>query len=274
MSAGQWHAGDDLLRRYRDEASEPGTAASVEAHLLRCGDCRARLAALGPEPVLDVAWGRVVAAMGAPRRAPVVAMLRRIGVSEADAALLRAARSLDGSWVIATLAVVAFAALAALQRAESGRALYLLVAPLLPVLGVVVAFASADVLAEMVSATPYSKARLALLRTAAVCLVSVPVVIAAGALVPPIGWLAVAWLVPALALTTTALTFMTWLSPGTAGGAVGAVWLFVVGTAHATRDVGALVSAGPTAAYLAVSALAALCLTIRLKSDHEPGGPR
>ena len=144
-------------------------------------------------------------------------LLRRLGLSEADAALLRAARSLDGSWTIATLAVVAFAALAAIDGGSSGRALYLLVAPLLPVVGVVVAFSSSDSLADLVAATPYSKARLALLRTAAVCAASVPLVIAFGAAVPPIGWLAVGWLMPALALTTLTLAADDLDPPGRRG---------------------------------------------------------
>jgi hypothetical protein len=197
-----------------------------------------------------------------------------MGLSEADAALLQAARSLDGSWTIATLAVVAFAALAAIDGGAAGRALYLLIAPLLPVAGVVVAFSSSDSLADLVATTPYSKARLALLRTAAVCAASVPLVIAFGAAVPPIGWLAVGWLMPALALTTLTLAAMTWISPAAAGSAAGALWLLIVAAAFAADDVGAAVASGPVLGYALVSSLAAACLTVRLKSAHEPGGPR
>lgn len=274
MSARGGHADEALLLRYRDDACDPATSASVEAHLPGCAACRARLAGLGPHPGLDAAWGRVVAGIGTPEPSPVVRLLRRMGLSEADAALLRAARSLDGSWTIATLAVVALAALAAIDGGSSGRALYLLVAPLLPVALVVVAFSSSDSLAELVAATPYSKARLALLRTAAVCAASVPLVVAFGAAVPPIGWLAVGWLMPALALTTLTLTAMTWIRPVAAGCAAGALWLCVVAAALAADDVGAAVSTGPSLAYVVVSALAAACLTARLKSAHEPGGPR
>ena len=274
MSVRGGHADEALLLRYRDDACDPATAASVEAHLPTCEACRARLAGLGRAPVVDVAWGRVVAAIGTPEPSPAVRLLRRMGLSEADATLLRAARSLDGSWTIATIAVVAFAALAAIDGGSSGRALYLLVAPLLPVIGVVVAFSSSDSLAGLISATPYSKARLALLRTAAVCAASVPLVIAFGAAVPPIGWLAVGWLMPALALTTLTLAAMTWIRPATAGGAAGALWLLIVAAAFATDDVGAAVASGPALGYALVSAVAAACLTVRLKSAHEPGGPR
>lgn len=274
MSARAGHADEALLLRYRDDGCDLATAASIEAHLPTCETCRARLARLAPEPALDAVWGRVMAEIGTPAPSPVVRLLRRMGLSEADTALLRAARSLDGSWTIATLAVVAFAALAAIDGGSPGRALYLLVAPLLPVVGVVVAFSSSDSLAELVTATPYSKARLALLRTAAVCAASVPLVIAFGAAVPPIGWLAVGWLMPALALTTLTLAAMTWVRPAVAGSAAGALWLLIVAAAFRADDVGAAVAGGPALAYALVSALAAACLTVRLKSAHEPGGTR
>ena len=204
MSTGTWHADDALLRSWSGGAPDVAAGASVEAHLLHCARCRARLAELRPpagDPVLDRAWSGVVAGIAVPPPSPAVRLLRRLGVSASDAVLLRAARSLDGAWTLATVAVIAFAALAALGDATGGIGLYLLLAPLVPVIGVVVAFASTDPLDELTAATPFSAARLALLRTAAVSVTSVPIVVLLGAAVPPIGWFAFAWLVPAIALT-------------------------------------------------------------------------
>jgi len=270
-----WHADDVLLRRYAEgDPLDAGAAASVEAHLIRCDGCRSRLARLGPDPVLEGAWTAVVAGIATPRPSVAVRLLRRLGVSESDALLLQTARSLDGAWTLATLAVIAFAALAAIDGGDRGTALYLLLAPLVPVLGVVVAFTSVDPLEEIAMAAPYSAARLALLRTAAVCATSIPLVVAAGAAVPPIGWLAFAWLLPALALTLLTLAAMTWLSPVASGVAAALLWLAAVGAAWAAREPGAVVAAPLLAAQAGVALAAAACLAVRLTSAHAPGGKR
>lgn len=270
-----WHADDGLLRRYAaGDPLDAGSAASVEAHLIGCGGCRARLAGLGPDPVLERAWTSVVAGVATPRPSPAVRMLRRIGVSEADAVLLRAARSLDGAWTLATLVVIAFAALAAIDGGDRGAGLYLLLAPLVPVAGVVVAFTSVDPLDEITAAAPYSAARLALLRTAAVCATSIPLVVAAGLAVPPIGWLAFAWLVPALALTLLTLAAMTWLSPAASGVGAAALWVAAVGVAWLASDPDAVVAPRSLSVQVVVAVAAAACLSVRLMSRHAPGGSR
>ena len=114
-------------------------------------------------------------AIQAPPAPLLVRVLRRLGLRDADGVLLAAARAVSGAWTLATLAVVVFAALATFADAGRGLALYLLVAPLVPVVGVVAAFGATDPLVELASTTPYSKARLAALRTAAVLVTAVPV---------------------------------------------------------------------------------------------------
>ncbi len=96
MSTGTWHADDALLRSWSGGAPDVAAGASVEAHLLHCARCRARLAELRPpagDPVLDRAWSGVVAGIAVPPPSPAVRLLRRLGVSASDAVLLRAARS-------------------------------------------------------------------------------------------------------------------------------------------------------------------------------------
>ncbi|MGD9571154.1 MAG: zf-HC2 domain-containing protein [Thermoleophilia bacterium] len=269
-----WHADDALLRAYDRGTCDPGGAASVEAHLVGCPACRGRYAVLAEEPLHDVAWDAVLAGIAIPRAPVAVRALRRAGVSDADAVLLRAARSLDGSWIIAVLTVLAFSALAAIQGGPDARALYLLVAPLVPVLGVVVAVAAVDPLAELVSATPYSAARHALLRTVAVCAVAIPLVVLLGAAVPAIGGLAFAWLLPGLALTLIALVMLTWWTPLTTGAATGALWCAVVAGAYRVDDVAAAVGPRLSLVHLAVATCAAIVLAVRLRSAHVPGGLR
>jgi hypothetical protein len=271
MTTETWHASDEMLRSYARGQTGVAVMASVEAHLLRCAACRERIAPEVAAP-LDAAWNRVADRIQAPRLPFVVRLMRRCGLSEADAVLLAAARSLNGAWLLATLAVVVFAALAAIPSATQGQALYLLVAPLVPVIGVVTAFASADPLAGLTSTAPYSKARLALLRTVAVVITSVPLAFAVGVLIPGIEWLAFAWLVPALALTLTTLLGMTWWKPEPVGVAVALAWVAVITIARASHDVTGAVGVEFQVVYLVVAALAAVALAFRMGAAHTPGG--
>ncbi len=277
MSVTGWHADDALLTAYAGGDADVAASASVEAHLVACAACRGRLAEHVPPAsrrVAERAWAGVVAGIATPPPSPAVRLMRRLGVSEADAVLLRAARSLDGPWTLAVLAVIAFAALAALGEASGGVTLYLLLAPLVPVIGVVVAFASTDPLGDVEVATPFSAARLALLRTAAVCVTSVPAVVVLGLAVPAIGPLAFAWLVPAIALTLLCLVAMTWVGPAMAGAGAAVLWLAVIVAARAGDDVPAAVAPRLLVVHLAAAAAAAVVLAVRLRSAHAPGGHR
>jgi hypothetical protein len=271
MSTDTWHASDEMLRSYARGETGVAVVASVEAHLLRCPACRERIAPEVSAP-LEAAWTRVADRIQAPRPPLIVRALRRLGLSEADGVLLSAARALDGAWLLATLAVVVFAALAAIPSAAEGRALYLLVAPLVPVLGVVASFAAGDPLAALTSATPYPKARLALLRTVAVVITSIPLSIAVGIAVPGIEWLAFAWLLPALALTLITLLAMTWWEPEPVGFAVASAWIAVLAVAHSSNDVAAAVRLNLQLVYLAIAVLAAVALALRIGAARTPGG--
>lgn len=271
MSMESWHASPETLRSYARGETGIAVMASVEAHLLRCPDCRERVAPEVDAP-LAAAWTRVADSIHAPRPPVVVRLMRACGLSESDGVLLSAARSLNGAWLLATLAVVVFAAVAAIPSATQGQALYLLVAPLVPVAGVVAAFAASDPLVDLACTTPYAKARLALLRTVAVVITSVPLSIAIGVAIPGIAWLAFAWLVPALALTLITLVGMTWWKPEPVGVAVALVWLAVITIARSNHDIAGAVGIEQQVVYLVVAALAAVVLALRLGAAHTPGG--
>jgi hypothetical protein len=271
MNTDGWHASEDMLRGYARGEGGIAMTASVEAHLMHCPVCRDRLAIEVTEPPEGV-WARVADQIALPPAPATVRALRRFGLSETDAVLLSAARSLSGAWLLATIAVVAFSALAAIPGIPQGQGLYLLVAPLVPVLGVVAAFGSADPLAGLTATTPYSKARLALLRTAAVVVASVPLSVAIGVVTPGIAWLAFAWLLPSLALTLITLVMMSWWDPEPVGITVAAAWLGAIGAGYATHDVSAAVRVDLQLVYLAVALLAGVALTFRLGSPGTKGG--
>jgi hypothetical protein len=149
--------------------------------------------------------------------------------------------------------------------------LYLLVAPLVPVLGVVGAFAATDPLTELTNATPYSKMRLALLRTLAVVTATVPLVVVMGG-VAHVGWLSVAWLGPAFGLTLTALVALTWWPPWVTGTGASIVWAVVVAVAFERHDLTAAIQLQAQICYLIVAAATAAGLTARIRAAHTPGG--
>jgi len=271
MSTTSWHCDARLLTRYSAGTVDAVLAASVEAHLVCCTRCRAAMAVHADPDESDRIWAGVRTAIARPVAPWPVRLLRRCGVSDEDAVLLSVSRSLRGPWTLATVVVLVCAAWASFPDDPRGKAAYLLVAPLVPVLGVVAAFASADQTAELAVTTPYSKARLALLRTLAVIVTTVPLVVAMGAVIPGIGWMAVTWLGPAFGLTLTALVGLTCLPAEIVGPAVFAGWTAVVGCAYGRDTVATAVAAPAQLGYLVLAVVTAAVLFLRIRSTHFPG---
>lgn len=228
----QWHADQDLLARYAGGAAGAVVSGSIEQHLLRCARCRARLAALTDPVQLAAVWAGVEETVQAPRRSLLERLLHRVGLSETDASLLAAAPALRFSWLTGTLLVLLFAAVAVVASDTRGVLVFLVVAPLVPVAGVAVAYGpDADEAYEVALATPYSAMRLVLLRSVAVLAVSLPVAAVGGALLPGPGRTAVTWLLPALAGVSITLAASTWVSVSRAAIGVSVGWLMIVSAA-------------------------------------------
>jgi hypothetical protein len=272
MNSPRWHCDDDLLERYASDETDVGLAASIEAHLIACGICRDRLTAHADLTDITEIWTGVREVIQRPPLSPVLRLLKKSGLEESDAVLLSASQSLRGLWTLATVVVLVLAVLASYPGHPIGRALYLLVAPLILVLGVVAAFNVRDPTSEFTIATPYSKIRLALLRTAAVTLTTVPLVVAMGAIVPGVGWLSIAWLGPALAMTLTALVLLTWWTPEATGATLSLVWIAVVSTEYGRHHVNAAVHADAQLCYLLLAAVTAVVLMFRVRAARTPGG--
>ena len=108
--------------------------------------------------------------------------------------------SLAGSWLAASAVALAFAALATAAGSErAGFAAFLVIAPLVPMAGVALAFGPGlDPTYQITVAAPVSTARIVMLRSLAVVGAALPVIVALSVALP--GWsaLAFAWLLPAL----------------------------------------------------------------------------
>jgi len=213
-----------------------------------------------------VVWGRIREQAQAPRPGLVERVLTRLGVSEPDALLVAVAPSLRASWLYGLAVTLGFVALSAAYGGSRGLALFLLVAPLVPVAGVAFAYGpDVDPSYEVGVAVPYSAARLLLLRTAAVLATCLPLVLLAALLVPALSWTAVSWLLPALSFTAVTLAASTWTRPAIAGVGLGIAWACAVGSAAAQQDPAAVLDPALLLVYAAVGVAAALVLRLRLR---------
>jgi hypothetical protein len=264
-----WHADGAILDGYANGTLGGASVYSVEAHLAGCSRCRVELSRRVDVGRLDRIWNNVRSDVEAPRRSALERALIRLGVPAHTARLLVTTPSLRPSWILAVAASLAFAVLAG-RLVGGGNVPFLVIAPLVPVLGVAAAFARPiDPLWEIGVATPTGGFRLTMIRAAAVIAASIVPTALATLGLPELGWIAVAWLLPALGLTLLTLA----LSPGAAtpvvAGVVAAAW--AVGVVIAGR-----VAVDPLAAFeargqvlLATIAVASVIVVLRRRDTFE-----
>lgn len=195
----EWHADDEALRGLLDGTVGPVVAASLEAHVMRCDACRGELNSMAFDDSLERTWSAIRDELEVPHPGRVERLLQRCGMSEETGRLLAAVPAMRGAWLLGVAAALSFAGLAAGFAGDLGVGLFLLIAPLAPVAGVAAAFGDADPAHEMVITTPYSAARLLLLRTAAVLATCAPIAMLVGLTLPGPVWLTIAWLTPTAA---------------------------------------------------------------------------
>jgi len=265
-----WHLDPEAIRRYSRGVAPPGLAASAEAHLMKCAACRGAISSYVDLRRVEAIWHEVADRVDAPRRGRPERLLVRLGVGEATARLVAATPTLRGPWLLAVAVVLALAAWAA-QVDERFLRMFLVLAPLGPLAGVLVAFAGGlDPTREIGLAAPYSGLRLLLIRTAAVMAVTVPIVAAAGLALPGSSWPAVAWLLPTAGLTCAALALTARMAPVVAVGVVATAWVLVTAPTAIAGRLDPVFDGGAQIVWLAVAVgagtwLAATRNTVTLK---------
>ncbi|MFB7595643.1 zf-HC2 domain-containing protein [Streptomyces sp. NPDC056160] len=273
-----WHVADEHLRAYDRGELAPPLLWSTDTHLAGCAACRARLAALTDPVALEEGWARLDAELDAPRPGPLEALLLRCGVADHTARLLAATPVLRRSWLIAVTAVLVMTvAVSDTLRSADSPALFLALAPLLPLAGVALAYGPAlDPAYETAVVAPLHGFRLVLLRTVAVLATGLGVNGLATLALPGYGLRALAWLLPALALTATGLALTPRLGPVLAPALTGGAWTALLLVARATRHgdtpLPQFTAAGQgTAAAVAVLATV---LLFRLRDRFDLTAPR
>jgi Putative zinc-finger len=262
-----WHLDQDLAGRYADGALGSVLTASVEQHLMSCGNCRALLDPHVDRVRLDAVWEAVVERVERPRPTLVERLLQRLGMHESTARLVAATPSLRGAWIAAMTVVLALALVAAYGSAD-GVVFYLTVAPLLPVAGVAMAYGrESDPAYEMAAATPYSQLRLLALRTAVVVSATLVPAAVAGVLLPGAPILALAWLLPALSLTAGTVVLSTRVRPQLAAAGLAAAWAGLSMRGLLDRHDALVAVSAPVLTVCAVALVAAALILVVLRRD-------
>lgn len=267
-----WHADPDVLKAYVAGAVDAIAGASVEQHLARCADCRATIATLVEVRPLELAWAGIRDTVETPEQPLLIRLARRCGLPESTSVLLAATASLRSSWLVSAFVALSFATLAVMLSAGMMLAPFLLVAPLVPVIGVAAAYGSQhDPLESLVVTAPYGRTRLILTRCLAVLATVLPFTAVLGLLLPGPLWIAGAWLGPALALVPVTLAVSSFAGPRTGAAVVAMGWSAVV--VFSLRGLPATwpVEAPQQLVYLALAATACAVLAVRSRADRRIG---
>lgn len=230
-------------------------------------------APIEPGPIdparLDANWRSISYELDAPRASRLERLLRFARVPARATRLVVATPALRRAWYIA-LAVVVFIGFASINPDEPRQSLFVLLvlAPLVPVLGVAMAYGrSADPAYEVQLATPMRGLPLIAIRAATVLGVSILVIVPLSLLNVVARPMAAAWLLPAFAVTTGSLAAMTFLSPRRATTVVGGAWVVVALVGRGASDdwLGAFAPIGQACA-LAATLLFCVLATVRRTS--------
>ncbi|MFD9395239.1 zf-HC2 domain-containing protein [Streptomyces sp. NPDC060000] len=268
-----WHVAEEDLRAYAHGRLAPPLLWSADTHLAGCAPCRTRLAEASDPVLLDAGWERLDAELDAPRPGLIERLLVRLGVADHTARLLAATPVLRRSWLLSVLFLLVMTVLAV--RMADQPALFLALAPLLPLVGVALSYGpSLDPTYEMAVVAPLHGFRLLMIRTVAVLTAGLAFNGLATLALPGYGLSALAWLLPALALTATGLALTARLGPVVAPALVGGAWVTLLVVAqsqvHAHDTLAPFTAVGQSVAA-AVAALAALLLyQARDRFDARP----
>lgn len=263
-----WHLSPAAAKDYVGQRRSGSAVASIEAHLPICGECRrlvADVTAAAHEPLLDLVWQRVTIALDDSTRPPSERTLTRIGLSTETLRLLGATSRARLSFVIATLLTVGIAFVAARGGRDAEFGAFLSVAALGPLVATALAFGRHfDPAHSLVTTAPTSVWRIALLRTAASLIPAVVITGLASLILRERGWVAIAWLLPGIAMAVVSLALSIWMPIEHSALGVATAWIAapVVASRPAAELIDATAGLGQIVAFGAAVA-AAVVITNR-----------
>jgi hypothetical protein len=263
-----WHLDDQDLRAYARGELAPPLLWSADTHLMSCADCRGSLASVSDPAALDAGWERLDAELDVPRRGLFEGLLVRLGVPDHVARLLTATPVLRRSWLAAVVFLL-LTTVGVVYTADSPT-LFLALAPLLPLAGVALSYGPAlDPTYEIAVVSPVHGFRLLMIRTVAVLAAGLGLNGLATLALPSYGLRALAWLLPALALTATGLALTPRLGPVLAPSLVGGAWVALLVAAERAGDgpLSPFTAAGQGAAAAVAALAVGLLFLVRDRFD-------
>jgi hypothetical protein len=255
-----------LAQRYVAGSTTAAETMRVERAMDSSASWRGLVGAQVPAERLEHNLAGVVAELDAPKRGFVERSMIRVGLHDHVARLLAATPVMRRSWYIASVLVLFFGLAASNPDNTNGSlGIFLAIAPLVPVLGVAVAYGPGiDPAHDMTVATPLSGFRLLLIRAVAVLATSVVFGGIGGVLIAQShGIRVVAWMLPALALTTATLALSTAVATRTASAITAGGWLIGVAVVARAADDFTMFGAPAQPAYAAAALAAGIVLFIR-----------
>jgi hypothetical protein len=271
MTSNAWHVDDELWAAYAAGRLDMIAQSSLESHVAGCARCRTSARGQVAVEELEPMWSGISLEVRRPQPRRALRWLRRLGVSDENVTLLAASDGLPMAWSAAVGAALACGVMAGLTPSYQDF-LFLLLAPLIPMLAVVAVYDATSSLHEVAAGTPYSKLRLVLLRTTAALVVALPATLAVGLLIPGLANLAFLGLLPGLAMSLSALLLIGWLTPWSAAGVVGGAWAIGCAVLQRSDDVTVLAGAGAQAAFAGAIAVVAVLLILRTTTLSARGG--
>ncbi|MGF1598535.1 MAG: hypothetical protein ACFCVK_16655 [Acidimicrobiales bacterium] len=217
-------------------------------------------------------WRAITFELDAPRPGRIERLLRLAGIPAHVTRLMVATPALRRAWFVAIglAMVLGLGSTGGASDQRDSLFTLLLVAPLVPVLGVSFAYGiEADPAHEVAVATPMRGLRLIVTRAAVVLAVSSVFLAVVAVLAPGRQPMAFAWLLPSLGLTTATVALMTRFSPRRSAVIAGAVW--VVGVLAVTTPASDRLAAfaAPTQLVMAIVTAAGLAIVWNGRESYD-----
>lgn len=218
---------------------------------------------------IDRNWRAITFELDAPRPGRLERFLRFCRIPAHLTRLVAATPALRRAWFVA-IALAMLVAVGPYDQSATREMLFplLLLAPIVPVLGVSLAYGvEADPAHEISVATPMRGVRLVLTRAVVVLAVSVAFLLFTALLAPGVPPMAFAWLLPAIGLTSATLALMTFVAPRRAALVTTVLWVLGVFIARgaSTDRLAAFTAPGQTTMVL----LTAVALAVVWFRRHE-----
>lgn len=270
-TTGQWHAEPALLKAYLDGRLDAILGASLERHIDGCARCRTAIADVMEPALLDAAWTQVRHRVEVPQPPRLVRFAQRLGLPDWAAVLLSASASLRLAWLVGAVVALGFATVAAVLS-QGAIWPFLLVAPLMPVIGVALAYGDGDDPFEALAVpTPVGRPRLILLRTIGVVVTAIPPAIVLGLFLPGPTWIAVAWLGPALAMIPMLLALAGVIGARYASTLLSLAWIGIVILSMRRLPDTWPVAATQQGVYLALAVVSMVVIAHRARAARQIG---